>query len=225
MNRSYLLAIFLCFSAFAFASKNPADYPLKVHILQQNWSSHNNYRNEFKGTGRGNLWEGNLIHAFDYTYDCSFRLARTARNVPYLGKWKQPHLRLALLAPKIGKEDKYQECTLETTVHPGVYILGGGGITEMSQADYQAWKAKRQVSAIEPAPSAVSRLSIASTPESAEIEVDGDFMGNTPSTLELNPGEHRIVVRKSGYTVWEKTIKLAPGEVTVNAELQQVASQ
>lgn len=225
MNRSYLLAIFLCFPAFAFASKKPADYPLKVYILQQNWASHNNRHNEFKGTGRGNIWEGDLIHAFDYSYECSFGVRRTARNQPYLAKWKQPHLRLALLAPQIGTENKYQECTLRTTVHNGVYILGQGGITEMSQADYEAWQAKRQENFIAPETSAVSKLSIDSTPDSAEIEVDGDFMGNTPSTLELNPGEHHIAVRKAGYTVWEKTIKLAPGEITVNAELQQGASQ
>ena len=225
MNRFVLLAIFLCSTLFAFASKNPADYPLKVHILQQNWVSHNNYRDEFKGTGRGNIWEGDLIHAFDYSYECSFGLRRTARNQPYLAKWKQPHLRLALLASQIGKEGKYQECTLKTTVHDGVYILGQGGITEMSQEDYKDWKAKRQESSIASGSSALSKLSIDSTPGSAEIEVDGDYMGSTPSTLELNPGEHHITVKKTGYTVWEKTIKLAPGEVTVSAELQQEASQ
>jgi hypothetical protein len=225
MNRFFLLAILLCSSLFAFASKNPADYPLKVHILQQTWASHNNYRDEFKGTGRGNVWEGDLIHAFDYTYQCSFGLRRTARNQPYLAKWKQPHLRLALLASEIGKEGKYQECTLKTTLHDGVYILGGGGITEMSQEEYKDWKAKRQENSIASGSPARSKLSIDSTPGSAEIEVDGDYMGNTPSTLELNPGEHHIAVKKTGYTIWEKTIKLAPGEVTVNADLQQEASQ
>jgi len=225
MNRPFLLAIILCFPAFAFASKNPADYPLKVHILQQNWSSHNNYRNEFKGTGRGNVWEGDLIHAFDYSYECSFGVRRTARNQPYLAKWKQPRLRLALIAPQIGKENKYQECTLKTTVHDGVYFLGQGGITEMSQEEYKDWRAKRQENFIVPGSSAVSRLSIDSTPGSAEIEVDGDFMGNTPSTIELNPGEHHITVRKAGYGVWEKTIKLTAGKVTVNAELQKESSQ
>ena len=50
-------------------------------------------------------------------------------------------------------------------------------------------------------------------------------MGDTPSTLELNPGEHHIAVKKTGYTVWEKTIKLAPGKVSVSAELQQETSQ
>ena len=225
MNRFFLLAIFLCFPLFAFASKNPADYPLKVHILQQNWASHNNYRNEFKGTGRGNIWEGDLIHAFDYTYDCSFGVRRTARNQPYLAKWKQPHLRLAILAQQIGKEDKYQECTLKTTLHNGVYILGQGGITEMSQTEYKDWKAKRQENSIVLGSLAVSKLSIDSTPGSAEIEVDGDFMGNTPSTLELNPGENHIAVIKSGYKKKKKTIKLTAGEVTVNAELQQDSSQ
>jgi len=225
MNRLFLLAILLCSSFFAFASKNPADYPLKVHILQQTWASHNNYRNEFKGTGRGNIWEDDSIHAFDYSYECSFGLRRTARNQPYLAKWKQPHLRLALLASQIGKENKYQECTLKTTVHEGVYIVGGGGITEMSQADYKDWQAKRQEHPIVSTSSATSKLSVDSAPGSAEIEVDGEFMGDTPSTLELSPGEHHITVKKAGYTIWEKTIKLAPGEVTVNAQLQQESPQ
>jgi hypothetical protein len=223
MNRSslFLLAIFLCCAVLAFSSKNPADYPLKVHILQQSWASHNNYRNEFKGTGRGNVWEGDLIHAFDYSYDCSFGVRRTARNQPYIAKWKKPHLRLALLASQIGKQDKYQECILKTTVHEGVYILGRGGITEMSQAEYEDWKAKQQEYAAAPGISSLSKLSIVSTPDGAEIEVDGDYMGDTPSTLELNAGEHRIAVKKTGFRVWEKTIKLAAGEITVNAELQQ----
>ena len=225
MKRFFLLAILMFSALFAFASRNPADYPLKVHILQQNWASHNNYRNEFKGTGRGNIWEGDSIHAFDYSYECSFGVRRTARNQPYLAKWKQSNLRLELLAPQIGKENKYQECTLKTTVHDGVYILGQGGITEMSQVEYKDWKAKRQEKSIVPGSSAVSRLAIDSTPGSAEIEIDGDFMGNTPSTLELNPGEHHIAVRKAGYRAWEKTIKLTAGEVTVNADLQPEPSQ
>jgi hypothetical protein len=95
----------------------------------------------------------------------------------------------------------------------------------MSQGEYKDWKAKRQENSIVPVLSAVSRLSIDSTPGSAEIEVDGDYMGNTPSTLELNPGEHHIAVKKAGYGAWEKTIKLTTGKVTVNAELQKESSQ
>jgi hypothetical protein len=222
MNRFCLLAIvLLCFPLFAFAGKAPSDYPLKVHILQQSWSSHNNYRNEFKGTGRGNVWEGDAVHAFDYSYECSFGVRRTARNQPYAAKWKKAQLRLALLAPEIGKNDKYQECTLKTTVHNGVYILGGGGISELSQENFKGWKAKREAETDQRSDvAAVSKLSISSTPDGAEIEIDGEFMGNTPSLLNLNPGEHSIAVRNTGYKSWEKHIKLAAGEIKLNAELQ-----
>jgi hypothetical protein len=210
--------------------KDPSEYPLKVHILQQNWASHNNYRNEFKGTGRGNIWEGDSIHAFDYSYACSFSLRRTARNQPYVAKWSKPQLRLALLAAEVGANNKYQECTLKTTVHEGIYFLGGGGITEMSQQDYKEWKAKRALAKAglegdASAPAALSKLSVASTPDSAEIEVDGEFVGNTPSVLELDPGEHSIAVKKSGYKAWEKNIKLTAGEIKLNAELEPAASK
>ena len=132
----------LCVPLLAFAGKDPADYPLKVHILQQNWASHNVRRSEYKATGRGNIWEGDSVRAFDFTYDCSVGLRRTARNQPYMAKWKKPQAKLAILSEKIGKEDKYDECDVQTTVHDGVYMLGGGGITEITQEQYKTRKAE-----------------------------------------------------------------------------------
>jgi hypothetical protein len=131
------------FPLAVFAGKDPADYPLKVHILQQNWASHNLRYNEHKGTGRGNIQEGDAVHAFDFTYNCNFMLTRTAVNQPLSGKWKKPQLRLALLEEKIGKAGEYQECELKTLVRDGVYMLGQGGITELSQEEYKTWKAQR----------------------------------------------------------------------------------
>ncbi len=231
MKRLLLLAVILLSLVLSsFAGKSPADYPLKVHILQQMWASHNVRYSEYKATGWGNIWADDSVHAFEFTYDCSFGLRKTARNEPYLAKWKKPQLRLALLASQIGKSDKYHECELKTTVHEGVYILGAGGISEMSQQNYKAWKAKHDAAgAGQPGDatvsSAVSRLSIASTPDSGEIEIDGEFMGNTPSVLELDPGEHSITVRKAGYKAWEKKVKLAAGEIKLNAELEQDGSK
>ncbi len=37
---------------------------------------------------------------------------------------------------------------------------------------------------------------IKSTPEGAEITIDGNFVGSTPFTLQLAPGDHEIVVQK-----------------------------
>ena len=74
----------------------------------------------------------------------------------------------------------------------------------------------------EPARSQSSpKLSISSSPDGADIEVDGSFMGNTPSAVELTPGEHTVDVRKSGYKVWERKIKLTGGDIKLNAELEK----
>lgn len=65
------------------------------------------------------------------------------------------------------------------------------------------------------------KLLISSTPDGADIEVDGSFMGDTPSTVELTSGEHTVVVHKPGYKPWERKIKLTGGEVKLNAELEK----
>jgi hypothetical protein len=68
-------------------------------------------------------------------------------------------------------------------------------------------------------------LAIASTPAGADIEVDGNFVGNTPSTVNLTPGSHQIVVKKKGFVDWTKTLKLTGGNINLNAELEQTAGQ
>lgn len=66
-----------------------------------------------------------------------------------------------------------------------------------------------------------AKLSVGSTPAGADIEVDGNFMGNTPSALELTAGEHVIIIKKSGFKNWERKIKLSGGDVNVNADLEK----
>lgn len=228
MKRSFLIVVIFLFSLSSFAGKDPANYPLKVHILQVAWGSHIVRFNEYRATGRGNVWDGDSVHAFDFTYDCSFPVRRSARNQPYLGKWKKQQVRLDLLEPKIGTKDKYQECELQTTLHSGVYFFGDGNISEISQEEYKKMKALREAADVQsdkPTPAAVSKVSIASAPDSAEIEVDGEFVGNTPSVLELEPGEHNIAVKKAGYKAWEKKLKLTAGEINLNAELEADGSK
>ena len=69
----------------------------------------------------------------------------------------------------------------------------------------------------------VTKLSIASTPAGADIEVDGSFVGNTPSTIEVTPGDHTVSVSKSGYKSWERKLKAGGGNVNLNAELEAQA--
>ncbi|MGB8012388.1 MAG: PEGA domain-containing protein [Terriglobales bacterium] len=69
---------------------------------------------------------------------------------------------------------------------------------------------------------ASARLQIDSTPPGADIEVDGSFVGNTPSDLQLTEGDHTIVIKKSGFKNWERKLKSSGGSsVHIGAELEK----
>jgi hypothetical protein len=70
--------------------------------------------------------------------------------------------------------------------------------------------------------SASAKLQIDSTPPGADIEVDGSFVGNTPSEVQVAEGDHTVVVRKSGFKNWERKLKAGAGNsVRISAELEK----
>jgi hypothetical protein len=64
-----------------------------------------------------------------------------------------------------------------------------------------------------------SDVAVTSTPTGADIELDGAFVGNTPSTITVPAGDHTITLKKSGFTPWERTIKVSGGNIQISAEL------
>lgn len=75
------------------------------------------------------------------------------------------------------------------------------------------------------ADAAKAMLEIISTPAGSDIEIDGSFVGNTPSTLSLAPGEHTIKVSKSGFKPWERKMVTSSGNVKLAPELEPVGQQ
>jgi hypothetical protein len=69
--------------------------------------------------------------------------------------------------------------------------------------------------------STAAKISVSSTPANADIEVDGSFVGNTPSAIDVTPGEHSVAIKKSGYKAWERKLKVTGGTVNVSAELEK----
>ena len=64
-------------------------------------------------------------------------------------------------------------------------------------------------------------LNVESTPAGADIEVDGNFVGSTPSSVPVSLGNHEITVRKRGYSTWTRRTNIAGGTVHLNAELER----
>ena len=45
-------------------------------------------------------------------------------------------------------------------------------------------------------------MKISSEPSGADISVDGDYAGSTPSELKLKPGPHSLKITKKDYEPW-----------------------
>ncbi len=68
---------------------------------------------------------------------------------------------------------------------------------------------------------ALTAVNVSSTPGSADVEVDGKFVGNTPSSISLPAGDHTIKITKKGYKSWERKLAVSGGTANVNAELEE----
>jgi len=70
---------------------------------------------------------------------------------------------------------------------------------------------------------ATSAVAIKSTPDGAEITIDGKLVGTTPSTVQLTPGEHKISIDKSGFKQWQRTITVTVGgAINLEATLDKI---
>ena len=70
-----------------------------------------------------------------------------------------------------------------------------------------------------PPPAASASLDIHSNPPSADIEIDGSFVGNTPSNVSVTPGKHQIILMKKGFAMWTRSINISGGTIQLNADL------
>ena len=65
------------------------------------------------------------------------------------------------------------------------------------------------------------KVTVKSVPDSADILVDGAYVGNSPATLELSPGVHKVVIKSPGFKEWVKEITVSDGsELTLSAILE-----
>jgi hypothetical protein len=109
--------------------------------------------------------------------------------------------------------EKEYSCQLEGTRKPDVQNEGAAQTAAASPAAGVPAAAAARSSA---------RISVASVPDGADIEIDGSFVGNTPSDLEVPEGERSIVVKKSGYKIWERKMKVVAGSsIHLNAEMEK----
>ena len=96
--------------------------------------------------------------------------------------------------------------------------------TPLSPANFnkQSGASESGAAKSEGAATGLSSVIVKSTPDGAEISVDDKFLGTTPSTVQLTPGEHKIVIMKPGFKPWERTMTINPnGSVNLDVSLEK----
>jgi hypothetical protein len=100
----------------------------------------------------------------------------------------------------LGKPQREVNFQTQTWMHyPGmVVLLREGRLTSVEQAG----------------PVSTASVALLSEPSGAEIYVDGQLTGSTPSTLELPAGNHQISIRLAGYQDWVRDVQVLAGRET-----------
>ena len=73
---------------------------------------------------------------------------------------------------------------------------------------------------VSPDQGTAAELEVSSTPDGADIEIDGNFVGSTPSTMGVAAGPHQLSVKKAGFKPWERKITVSSGHIKIDAALE-----
>lgn len=122
------------------ATRNPDDYPLLVHIYDKHQHHVQQTRHFYTyiGNGRGNITEGDQIHAMEYNFDCVDSFLTSEAGEDYPAKWKKPGLSLELLMGVIGSDTKTRTCVLQVALKDYIFTKSKGKIVQISQQQYLA---------------------------------------------------------------------------------------
>jgi len=71
--------------------------------------------------------------------------------------------------------------------------------------------ARRSVDPVAAFSGETGSLNVSSDPLGAEIYLDGKFAGQTPSTLHVSGGEHRIEIKANGRAAWVRELEITNG--------------
>ena len=92
------------------------------------------------------------------------------------------------------------------------------GDTRLEEAKFQPPKTEASAEAAQTG-AGIVEIEISSTPPGADIELDGKFVGSTPSSITVAPGDHEIAIKKTGFAVWDRKTTVSSGHINVTAEL------
>ena len=101
-----------------------------------------------------------------------------------------------------------------------VEIPKGTEITAFTQGDMHLKMEQFGTSGNRAPAAAMASVAVESNVSGADIEVDGAFVGNTPSTISVTSGQHTITVKKRGYVDWSRSLNVSGTAIHLSADLE-----
>ncbi len=124
----------------------------------------------------------------------------------------------------LNSKDDGKGCELQIqTAYSGIVNNDAGDFKQRVDQSITKLKSEplpEQTAASPSAPAAQASVNVESTPAGADIEIDGAFVGNTPSKINLTPGKHQVVVKKKGFSDWSRTLDVTGGTINLSADLE-----
>ena len=126
-------------------SKNPADYPYRIHIwnAQQTTFYRNEHPEASRGEGRADLFANGQVRGVNFSFDCDQKLQASFGYETFAAKWKKPGQELVVLLPVFGHANTYFTCNLKTDVKEFAYSMRNRALISESPAEFKAWMDKR----------------------------------------------------------------------------------
>jgi hypothetical protein len=87
-----------------------------------------------------------------------------------------------------------------------VYDWEGVLRTAITEAGAEMCNKLAQATGAEPQTESTVKITLSSTPAGADILIDGDFAGNTPSELAVPARRFRLKLQRQGYQTWENDV-------------------
>jgi len=108
------------------------------------------------------------------------------------------------LKPGIGREE------IETGLGKPTQTIAFGNKTWLTYPGLVAVLEDGKLTDVDRAEQAFGNLSL-SAQQGAEIFVDGELAGTTPTTLRIPTGSHKVELKLQGKNVWEQEVRVFPG--------------
>lgn len=137
-------AALLAATSLSAQSRNPSDYPLRLHVFNRSETNVPQHRqlDETKGEGRANLFAKGEVHAVDFNFRCEQNLRPSLGFDTYPAKWNRPGKELVVLVPVFGKAGSFSTCDLQTDLKDFAYSSNKGQIKQEPSANFKAWMVK-----------------------------------------------------------------------------------